>query len=308
MTIVAIGTASFGTASQDGLRMLREAGVAIRPNTLGRTLSEDEALALVRGADGWIAGAEPVTRRILAEVTTLRAVARVGTGLDTVDVEAARELGVAISRTPDAPTDAVAEMTLAGLLTLTRKIVPMQRAMAEGRWTRSLGASLRGATVLVVGYGRIGRRTAELLRAFGAEILVCDPNVPTESLESGERSVSLEEGLAQCDVVTLHASGTTTLLDDATLAHVKPGALLLNSARGHLVDEEALERALASGRLAGAWLDVFRHEPYAGPLTRREGVITTPHAATFTHRCRLQMEIAAATNLLRDLASQPARR
>lgn len=299
MTLVAIGTASFGKADDAPLRVLREAGVEIRPNTLGRTLDEDETLAHVQGADGWIAGAERVSRRVLEGAPRLRAVARVGVGLDTVDLAAAEALGVAVSRTPDAPTDAVAEMTLAALLSLCRGLGPMSAAMREGRWERVLGSSVQGKRVLVVGHGRIGRRTAELVRALGAVVLVCDPADPS--------GITLEEGLAQADVVSLHAEGGQTILDAAAIARMRKGALLLNSARGELVDETALLAALDDGRIAGCWLDVFRDEPYRGPLAAHPKVLATPHAATFTRECRLRMELEAAHNVLRDLARAPSR-
>lgn len=301
MTLVAIGTSSFGTADARPLERLRAAGCTLRLNERGRTLDEDETIAHVEGAVGWIAGAEKVSRRVLAASPTLRAVARVGVGLDTVDLEAARERGVLVSRTPDAPTEAVAEMTLAGLLAVARWIVPSHRDLAAGRWTRHLGRGLRGARALVVGYGRIGRRTAELLGALGMEILVTDPLVAATDLRGSERLVALDEGLAIADVVTLHASGGTTLIDRDALARTKPGVILLNSARGSLVDEDALAEALRSGRVGGCWLDVFREEPYRGPLAGLERVVLTPHAATFTRECRVRMESEAAENLLRDL-------
>lgn len=307
MTLVAIGTSSFGQADPRPLDVLRAAGLELRLNTRGRTLSEQEAIDHVADADGWIAGAEPVSRRVLSAARHLRAVARVGVGLDTVDLDAARELGIVVSRTPDAPTDAVAEMTLAGLLAITRRLLASHRDVSSGRWTRHLGMGLAGARVLVVGYGRIGRRTAELLRAFGAEILVADPHVAPSTLRAHERLVGLDEGLPLADVVTLHATGGTTLIDRAALDRMKPGVILLNSARGDLIDEAALEDALSSGHVGGCWLDVFRQEPYDGPLARSARAIVTPHAATFTRECRVRMEVEAAENLLRDLAASVGR-
>lgn len=307
MTRIAIGTSSFGTADPRALELLRASGAELVRNTRGRTLTEDETIAHVEGADGWIAGAEPVSRRVLASAPRLRAVARVGVGLDTVDLAAARELGITVSRTPDAPTDAVAEMTLAGLLAIVRRVLLSQRDVAAGKWTRHLGEGLSGARVLLVGYGRIGRRTAELLRAFGAEILVADPNVEASALRAGERLVTLDEGLPLADVVSLHATGGATILDAAALARTKAGVVVLNSARGDLIDEGALEAAIVSGHVSGCWLDVFREEPYAGPLAQLDRVIATPHTATFTRACRMRMELEAAENLLRDLAVTPER-
>lgn len=297
--IVAIGSASFGTADERPLQRLRAAGVDVRHNEHGRPLTEAETVEHVRAADGWIAGSERVSRFVLSQAPRLRAVARIGVGLDTVDLDAARELGVAVSRTPDAPTEAVAELTMAALLALGRQLIPMQRDLRQGRWTRRLGSGLAGQTVLIVGYGRIGRRTAALSRAFGARVLVCDPLV--DEMHPDDLRVALHQGLAQADVISLHASGDEPILDAAAFARVRPGVLVLNSARGGLIDEAALIEALRSGRVAGCWLDVYGDEPYSGPLLGFEQVLATPHAATFTRQCRARMELEAVENLLRDL-------
>jgi D-3-phosphoglycerate dehydrogenase len=291
--IVAIGSASFGMADEQPLSVLRDAGCTLRPNPHGRKLSEAESIALAHDADGWIAGSERVSRAVLDRCPRLRAVARIGVGLDTVDLEAARERGIAVSTTPDAPTDAVAEATVGALLALTRHLVPTVLELRAGRWTRRLGTGLGGLPVLIVGHGRIGRRTAELLWAFGAQLRVCDPRDPD--------GVPLVDGLRASRVVILHASGPGPILDEAAFAAMNDGTLVLNAARGALIDEAALAGALRSGRVGGCWLDVFGEEPYSGPLLAFEQVLATPHAATFTHECRVRMEVEAAENLLRDL-------
>ena len=161
---------------------------------------------------------------------------------------------------------------------------------------------LGGARVLLVGYGRIGRRVATLLRAFGAELLVYDPFLDASSDVEGVAVVEeLTDGLSDADVVSLHASGTEVLIGEDEFDAMKPGALFLNSARGELVDEDALVMALESGKLSGAWLDAFWEEPYTGRLTRFDRVLLTPHVGTYTRQCRLSMESAAVRNLLRDL-------
>lgn len=303
MTVVAIGSASFGTADPAPLRRLTEAGIEVRRNPLGRRLDESETLAHVREADGWLAGSEPVSRRVMAAASRLRAVARIGVGLDNVDMEAAEALDIPVSITPDAPTDAVAEATLGGLLALTRHLVAHQVDLRAGRWVRHLGTSLAGLPVLVVGYGRIGRRTTSLLRAFRADVRVSDPAVSSAEVPV----VSLQDGLPWARAVVLHASGRSPILDQQAFEVMRDGTWLLNAARGALVDEAALLDALDAGRVAGAWLDVFAREPYDGPLARRDDVLVTPHAATFTRECRLRMELEAVDNLLADLQRTPPR-
>lgn len=283
------------------MEMLEKADVTVVPNPYGRRLTEEETIHQLEGVDGLVAGLEPLNRRVLSSAARLKAVARVGVGMANVDLEAARELGIKVSNTPDGPTDAVAEMTLAAILTLCRKLVPANTAMHAGNWEKSIGIGLRGTTVLVVGYGRIGRRVSRLLRGFGAEILVVDIAVGEEALEPGERLVSLPEGLAQAQVITLHASGTDTVIGAEEFAGMRDGCFLVNSARGELVDEQALLQNLDSGKVAGAWFDVFREEPYAGRLIEYPQVLLTPHVSTYTRQCRLAMETAAVENLLRDL-------
>ena len=285
--------------------MLERAGCLVVPNPYDRRLDEAEIIRHLEGVDGLIAGLEPLSAKVIASAPQLKAIARVGIGVTNVDFDAAGKHHVKVSNTPDGPVDAVAEMTLTGLLALCRRLVPANEALHKAEWNKLIGMGLRGARVLLVGYGRIGQRVGELLRAFGAELLIYDPflNESTD-LEGARRMENLIEGLVDADVVTLHASGTDTLFGREEFDAMKPGVLLLNSARGELVDEGALVAALESGKVAGAWLDAFWEEPYAGRLTEFDRVLLTPHVGTYTKQCRLSMESAAVENLLRDLEIQ----
>jgi D-3-phosphoglycerate dehydrogenase len=299
---VAIGPSSFGDEDDTPLRMLTEAGVEVAPNIWKRRLTESEIIAHLDGIDGLIAGLEPLNKTVLtAARPTLKAIARVGIGLDNVDLAAAAELGIAVSNTPDGPAQAVAEMTLTALLALGRQLIGANSALHAGQWKKSIGVGLGGSVLLIVGYGRIGRRVADLARAFGAEILVADPYLGTDDFQHGERQVSLAEGLAEADVISLHAGGREQLLGPEQFGSMKDGAVLLNSARAELVDEDALVGALESGKVRGAWFDVFWQEPYQGRLIGYEQVLLTPHVATYTRQCRLSMETTATRNLLQDL-------
>jgi D-3-phosphoglycerate dehydrogenase len=300
--VVAIGPSSFAEKDPTPLSLLKEAGVEIKPNPFGRRLTEEEIIAHLEGVDGLIAGLEPLNRKVLSSASPrLQALARVGIGMDNVDSQAARELGIAVSNTPDPPAIAVAELTLSALLSLARQLGPSNNALHRGEWKKIIGKGLVGAQVLIVGYGRIGRRVAHLLRAFGAEILVHDPFLEEGSLNVGENVISLEEGLAVAEVISLHASGKETILGPEEFARMREGVVLLNSARGELVDEDALVAALSTGKVAGAWFDAFWKEPYQGPLASFDQVLLTPHVGTYTEQCRLEMESQAARNLLKDL-------
>ncbi len=305
---VIVGSSTFADEDPAPLELLRAAGMEVVLNPLRRRWNEAETIQHLQGVDGLLAGLEPLNRAVLTSTRgKLRALARIGIGMDNVDQAAARELGIKVSNTPDAPTAAVAEMTLAALLSLARDLEPMNRAMHAGGWPKTIARSLPELAVLVVGFGRIGRAVANQLAAMGCAVRVADPYLPDAAPCSFPR-VTLAEGLRTADVVSLHASGNAVLLADAEFATVKRGLILLNPARGGLVDEEALLRALDSGQVAKAWLDTFASEPYTGKLRDYPQVLLTPHACTYTRRCRLAMETEAVTNLLRDLGlarSQP---
>ncbi|MCB9783849.1 MAG: hydroxyacid dehydrogenase [Candidatus Omnitrophica bacterium] len=298
---IAIGPSSFAQEDSTPLDLLMKAGLEIVPNPFGRRLTEDEIIEHLKGVDGLIAGLEPLNRKVIESAPQLKAIARVGIGVTNVDFQAAQDCEVKVSNTPDPPAVAVAELTLAALLALARKLPSSNEALHRKEWKKEIGFGLKGSTVLIIGFGRIGRRVAKLLHAFEAEVIVFDPFVEATSLGEGVTSVTLEEGLAQADAVSLHASGTECVLGEKELSLMKPGAILLNSARGELVDEQALLGALKSERLSGAWFDAFWEEPYTGELCGMNQVLMTPHVGTYTRQCRLEMESEAVNNLLRDL-------
>lgn len=301
---VVLGPSSFGKEDRTPLEQLTKHGIDVIPNPVGRRLTEDEISALIQSVDGLVAGLEPLTERVLASATRLRAIARVGIGMDNVDIQAAQKRGIKVSNTPDRPADAVAEMTLAAMLTLCRWIPSMDAALHQGRWTKKIGISLRGTKVLVVGYGRTGRRVAALLRAFGSQILVYDPFVRVEPAPGEEWFDCLGKALASAEIVTLHAGGKERIIGAEEFGRMRDGTILLNSARGELVDESELLLALDSGKLRAAWLDVFSVEPYQGKLIEYPQVLLTPHASTYSVQCRRDMELEAVNNLLRDLGIQ----
>lgn len=277
--------------------MLSSAGFAVVANPYRRKLARHELLELLHeDVVGIIAGLETLDREVLQK-SKLRVISRCGSGTSNVDVDSAHELGIAVFNTPFGPTQAVAELTVGCLIALIRRVAPMDRALHTGKWDKRVGRQLKGMTVFVIGYGRIGRTVARLLSSFETEILVCDPGYGVDEIPFPMNTI--EEGLPIADVVSLHVSGVDRLLGRREFDRMKPGAFLLNAARGEVVDEEALMSALDSGRVAGAWLDTFKREPYEGPLTGYDQVILTPHVGSYTHEGRLQMEMDAAQNLIR---------
>lgn len=301
---VGIGASSFAQEDPTPLRLLEQAGITVVPNPHRRRLTEPETIEYLVGErlEGLLAGLEPLNRRVLeAARGHLKALARIGIGMANVDQVAARELGIRVSSTPEGPTEAVTEATLAALLCLLRDLEPMNRALHAGEWPKGIGRSLAETRVLIVGYGRIGRRVATTLASLGVSVRICDPFLAADADTAGFPRVTLEEGLADTDVISLHASGEAVVLGAAEFARVPQGVILLNPSRGSLVDEAALVAALEEGRVGKAWFDAFWEEPYRGALLRYPQVLLTPHTATYTRRCRLSMESEAVRNLLRDL-------
>lgn len=239
----------------------------------------------------------------------LRLIARTGIGVDNVDLAAATQRGIVVTNTPDGPTESTAEHTVAMLLALAKRLKQGDANMAAGRFGPRAGAlvgtEVQGKTLGLLGLGRIGRRVAQICRlGLGMRVISCDPLVPAEQARAlGVEPVDLDTVVAQADFLSLHLPLTADsrgIMDAARLARMKPGAYLLNLARGGLVDADALLAALESGHLAGAGLDVFEPEPPAAdaPLRRHPNVIVTPHSASLTREGRLRMERMAVERLL----------
>jgi len=244
---------------------------------------------------------------VLEGAPDLKVISRCGTGMDSVDLDAARARGIEVRNTPDAPALAVAELTMGLILGALRNIARADRSLRAGQWEPLSGGLLNGRRVGLVGHGRIGRRVGALCRAFGAETMAHDPAPPPPGDDVAR--AGLDDLLAWADIITLHVPGgpsTANMIDRAALAGMKPGAILVNTARGGLVDEEALAEALRDGRLRAAALDTFAEEPYAGPLTGLDNAVLTAHMGSRADESRRNMEREAADNLLDALRAQGA--
>lgn len=292
---VVVGASTFGAAGGPAVQMLEDHNIELIKNPYGRKLTVEETIEHLKGADGLLAGLEPLTEEVLSQALNLKAIARIGIGMDNVDMEACERHGIKVSNTPDAPTEAVAEMALSALLSIAHQIPASNYDMHKGIWNKRMGFSLKELNVLFIGYGRIGRKFAEHLKYLGSNIIVYDPYQPEISIRN------LSDGISQADVVTIHASGKDEILGASEINSIKDGAVLLNCARGALVNEQAVYDALKSGRLSYYWADVYSEEPYKGILTECENAILTPHISTFSKQCRIQMEVEAVSNILRGL-------
>ncbi len=258
----------------------------------------DEAVALV------VRSETKVTAAMIAKAPKLRVIARAGMGVDTIDVDEASRRKIPVLTAPGANSNSVAEYTFALLLALARKIAPASASLAAGKWDRKSfeGSELRGKTLGLIGLGRIGTRVASIAKGFGMTVVGHDPGVSAEQGEAlGIDLVPLNSLLQRADALSLHAKLTPQsrhLLDDARLAVVKKGVLIVNTARGALIDDAALARALAEGRVGGAALDVYEAEPLPADSVLRTApnLLLTPHLAASTQEAqtRVATEIASA--------------
>lgn len=292
---VVVGASSFADSNPKLVQMLEEKGIEVIKNPYGRRMNQQEIIEHLQGADGLLAGLEPLNEEVFKACPDLKVIARIGIGMDNVDKGVAEKYGIKVSNTPEGPTNAVAEMTLTALLGICHNIIWANQDVHNDIWKKRLGHSISEYKVLILGYGHIGRKTADLLAKLGAEIMIYD------KYNAEVSTCTLEEGLREADVISVHASGKEEILSTEHIAQMKEGVILLNSARGTLINEVALYEALKSNHVAAFWGDALWEEPYHGILRECENAILTPHICTYTKSCRDSMELQAVENLMGDL-------
>ncbi|WP_219690062.1 phosphoglycerate dehydrogenase [Streptomyces anatolicus] len=295
-------------------RLLREAGFrTVFARAADRRASERSLPAAVTRAkaSAIVAGTDAFTAEVLGASPGLRVVARCGAGYDNVDVAAATRHGIAVTHTPGANRQSVAEHVLGLMVSCARGIPQNVAEVRAGGWSQPSGRELAGATLGVVGLGSIGRAVARLGRALGMRVVGHDPQLDAAFLkETGVVALALHEVLAEADFVTLHLAldaSTRHLIDGAALRRMRPGAYLINTARGGIVDEEALADALAGGLLAGAALDVTEQEPLPADSRLRafDNVLVTGHIAGATVQARARSSVLAARQVIDVLSGRP---
>lgn len=290
------------------LAPLAAAGHEIVRATPGRQPTADELRALLPGCVGWIAGVEPIGADVLDAAPQLRVISRNGAGVDNIDLDAAQARGITVVRAAGANARGVAELALALCLALLRGLVPSAIALRDGRWERELGDETHARTLGVVGAGAIGRELLAMADALGMPTLATDPFPPADLVDAGHTAfVTLDELLASADVISLHCPPPPDgrpVIDAAALARMRPGAVLVNTARAGLVDDDAIVAALDDGRLRGYATDVFHEEPpRPSALLRHPRVLSTPHLGGYTRDSVRRAASAAVDNLLRALGT-----
>jgi D-3-phosphoglycerate dehydrogenase len=308
---VLITTVPFGEVNRRPLDLLEAAGIDYLINPIGRRLRPEELADMIGDVDVLIAGTEPITNTVMDRAKRLKLISRVGIGLDSVDLHAARAREIMVSYTPDAPAPAVAEMTVGLILSLVRLLAQADRGMRGGVWHRFLGRRLSDLTVGVIGVGRVGKRLIKHLQGFAPQILANDVAQDYEfGVAHHVRWVAKETIYREADIITLHlplTPVTANLITRREMEMMKADAVVINTARGGMINEHDLAQVLREGRLAGAALDVFGQEPYSGELVTVENCLLTCHMGSMSRDCRAQMEMEATEEAVRFLRGEPLR-
>lgn len=309
MAKVLITTVPFGDKNRLPLDLLEQAGIEYLINPINRKLKEDELADMVGDFDALIAGTEPITEKVFERASNLKLISRVGIGLDSVDLLSAEKRGITVSYTPDAPALAVVELTLGLMLTLLRSVHVSNQEMHQGTWHRFFGRRLEEVTVGIVGMGRIGSGVLKRLESFGTKRVMVNDVRSLEGLESTltVEVASKEEIYAEADVISFHVPLThltKNMVRKEQLLSMKPDSIVINTARGGIINEDDLYEVMQAGHFSGAAIDVFNHEPYDGKLTEIDRCLLTAHMGSMSVDCRTRMEIEATEEAVRFLTGQ----
>ena len=294
---------SSGPAAELLRDFVSRAGGEIIFNPHGRPLTEDELIPLLRGCSGFIAGLDFVTKNVIDSCGDLRVISRYGAGVDRVDLAAAQAKGIPVCNTPGANAQAVADLAFALIHCAARKVPMLDRKTRDGQWPRSTGIELYGKTIGILGLGAVGKGVAQRAQGFSMRVLASDPFINEQYAAEHNIAVSSFDGIiTNADVISLHlplTGETRHIISGEVMGRMKKGAILINSARGGLIDERAAHEHLKSGHLGGLGLDAYEEEPpKASPLFELDNVVLTPHTAAHTTEATANMAIMAVRNLV----------
>lgn len=300
---IAVTPRSLSAAGHPALSPLMRGGYEIVYPAPGRTPSEEELLQSIPGCVGWLAGVEPISPAVLGAARGLRVISRNGTGVDNIDLGAARDLGIRVERATGANARGVAELAITLMLSAFRSVPWADACLRRGDWQRTIGIEAQGRTLAVIGCGAIGREVADLAIGLGMRVVGFDPFPPRAFTRPGFRFATRDEALTSADAISLHCPpGDAPILDAEMIARLKRGVVVVNTARAELVDDAAMLAGLQSEQIGGFATDVFRKEPpEPSPLLAHPRVIQTPHAGGFTEESVERATRVAVENLLRAL-------
>jgi D-3-phosphoglycerate dehydrogenase len=309
MSVIFVSSRSFGKVSKIGEEGLKGHGFSIvRIPQEERPVTQEKMIRMISSEmpKVVICGAEPLTKNVITACPSIKMIMKHGVGIDNIDIDAATNQKIVVANAPGTNTDSVADLTIALMLALLRGVISASNSTKTGGWDRFIGHELGSRTIGVIGTGRIGISVIQRLQGFGADILAYDI-IHNESLIGTPQFhyCSLEKLLKNSDIVTLHApltSKTRKLIGKQELEWMKSTAILLNLARGELIDEDALYDSLKNKRIAGAAVDVFAIEPpQSSPLLTLENLIATPHIAAYTYEAMDQMDLVCLETIISTL-------
>jgi len=309
MPKVLITTVPFAHKDSTPLDLLDENNIEYLINPLNKKLTEDELIDMICDFDVIIAGTEQISDRVMQEATNLKMISRVGIGLDSVDLLAAKSREIQVSYTPDAPAPAVAELTIGMMLTLLRSVHVSNSQMHSGEWYRFFGRRLSEVTIGIIGVGRIGTGVLQHLKGFGNPKILVNDIFIGEDIDDGLdiEWCSKEEIYRHSDVISLHlplTAQTKNMIKKDQLLSMKKDAVIINTSRGGIINEDDLYEVLQSGHLSGAAIDVFNNEPYNGNLKNIERCLLTAHMGSMSIDCRTRMEVEATDEAVRFLTGK----
>ncbi|PWJ48500.1 phosphoglycerate dehydrogenase [Faecalicatena contorta] len=293
----------------EALKVLQEFSNDLVFNELGRPLTEDELIPLLKDCDGYVAGLDYVTEKVISSCPNLKVISRYGAGYDRVDIAAAKANGIPVTNTPGVNAEAVGELAFSLILSLARRIPYLNQSTRSGEWVRSTGMELKGKTIGIMGLGAIGKVVARCARGFEMNILAYDPYIDkTYCAEHNIGIRTFDEMIEEADVISLHlplTDSTRHLINSDTIARMKPSAILINTSRGGIIDEDAACHALRETRLGGLGLDAFEIEPPTeSKLFELDNVVVTPHTGAHTKEATENMAYGSIKNLIDVLSGK----
>jgi len=309
MNKILITTVPFGSENKLPIELLDNLNIKYLINPLNKKLTESELLEMTSDVDIIIAGTEPITKKVIDSAKNLKMISRVGIGLDSVDLLAAKAKGIKVCYTPDAPAPAVAELTLGVMLTLLRSLHVSNSQLHDGSWNRIFGRRLAEITIGVIGMGRIGGRVLRRTKAFGTPRLLVNDIAPDYSSNKNLKLewTSKEQIFQEADIISLHVpltKSTKNMVNKEVLLSMKKDAMVINVSRGGIINEQDLYDVMKGGHLSGAAIDVFENEPYQGNLSEIERCFLTAHMGSMSIDCRSKMEIEATEEVIRFIKNR----
>jgi D-3-phosphoglycerate dehydrogenase / 2-oxoglutarate reductase len=309
MKKVLITTIPFGDPQPKPLQMLKNAGIEYTINPFNRKITEGDLKEIISEYDGLIAGTEVISKEVIDLGKKLKIIARVGVGTDGVDLNYAKDKNIKVTYTPDAPGPAIAELTVGFMYSLLRSTHASNIQIREGKWNRSIGRSFSDMTIGVIGAGRVGSKVIDLIDKIGCKNLIVSDVYHNENLREqyGFEWATKQEIFKQADIITFHVPLTADangMVKKEQLLSMKKDVLIINTARGGIIDENDLHDVMQDGHIGGVAIDVFEQEPYSGPLINIDRCLLTPHIGSASRECRAKMELESVQEIIRFFSNQ----